>query len=185
MSSTQITFEFEDAESERRFLRRYMVPAWERFEEMDAFESGWFWRHGRFGRHGIDGLEEGGYSAYDWNTIAMSRSIAGRSFITRPSRRISPSVIDSNPAIIRSVVDLPQPEGPTRTRNSPSSMSIDTSSTATISVPSRSVNTFDTWSSSVLAMSVTSCRVTSCRSVRWSWSGHTLTPSANWSANRT
>ena len=59
MRSTQVTFELEDAESERRFLRQYMVPAWDRFEEMDAFESGWFWRHGRFARHGIDGLEEG------------------------------------------------------------------------------------------------------------------------------
>lgn len=59
MSSTQVTFEFEDMESERRFLQQYMVSAWDRFEEMDAFESGWFWRHGRVGRHGIDGLEEG------------------------------------------------------------------------------------------------------------------------------
>ncbi|MFC4553300.1 MULTISPECIES: hypothetical protein [Halorussus] len=59
MSSTQVTFEFEEMEAERRFLRRYMVPAWDRFEEMDAFESGWFWRHGRVHRHGIDGLEEG------------------------------------------------------------------------------------------------------------------------------
>ena len=59
MSSTQVTFEFEKTEDERRFLRRYMAPAWERFEEMDAFESGWFWRHGRFSRHGIDGLDEG------------------------------------------------------------------------------------------------------------------------------
>lgn len=59
MPSTQVTFEFEEREDERRFLRRYMVSAWERFEGMDAFESGWFWRHGRTGRHGIDGLEEG------------------------------------------------------------------------------------------------------------------------------
>lgn len=59
MSSTQVTFEFDRMEDERRFLREYMVPAWERFEGMDAFESGWFWRHGRSARHGIDGLEEG------------------------------------------------------------------------------------------------------------------------------
>jgi hypothetical protein len=37
--------------------------------------------------------------------------------------RISPPEIVSRPAIIRSAVDLPQPDGPTRTRNSPSSMS--------------------------------------------------------------
>ena len=34
--------------------------------------------------------------------------------------RISPSLISSRPAIIRSVVDLPQPEGPTSTISSPS-----------------------------------------------------------------
>ena len=36
---------------------------------------------------------------------------------------ISPSVGSSKPAIIRMVVDFPQPEGPNRTTNSPSSMS--------------------------------------------------------------
>src|SRR5580692_5424943 len=37
--------------------------------------------------------------------------------------RISPLVIASRPAIRRSSVDLPHPEGPTSTTNSPSSMS--------------------------------------------------------------
>jgi len=32
---------------------------------------------------------------------------------------ISPDVMSSSPAIIRSSVDLPQPEGPTNTTNSP------------------------------------------------------------------
>lgn len=59
MSSTQVTFDLADAEAERRFLREYMAPAWDRFEEMDAFESGWFWRHGNTGTHGVEGLEEG------------------------------------------------------------------------------------------------------------------------------
>jgi hypothetical protein len=36
---------------------------------------------------------------------------------------ISPPVIVSSPAIMRSSVDLPQPEGPTMTTNSPSAMS--------------------------------------------------------------
>jgi hypothetical protein len=34
--------------------------------------------------------------------------------------RIVPSLMSSSPAIIRSAVVLPQPDGPTRTRNSPS-----------------------------------------------------------------
>src|ERR1051325_2599590 len=40
--------------------------------------------------------------------------------------RISPPVMFSRPASMRSRVDLPQPEGPTRTTNSPSSIGIDT-----------------------------------------------------------
>jgi hypothetical protein len=35
----------------------------------------------------------------------------------------SPSVMSSSPAIIRSAVDFPQPDGPTRIMNSPSLMS--------------------------------------------------------------
>ncbi len=50
--------------------------------------------------------------------MAMSRSIGGSSFTTVSPIRISPEVIDSSPATIRSVVVLPQPEGPTRTMNS-------------------------------------------------------------------
>ncbi len=39
---------------------------------------------------------------------------------------IWPPPIDSSPAIMRSSVDLPQPEGPTSTTNSPSAMSTST-----------------------------------------------------------
>jgi hypothetical protein len=39
--------------------------------------------------------------------------------------RISPSVMSSNPATIRSAVDLPEPDGPTRTMKLPSAMSND------------------------------------------------------------
>jgi hypothetical protein len=38
--------------------------------------------------------------------------------------RITPEVMGSSPAIIRSSVDFPQPEGPTRVTNSPSAMPI-------------------------------------------------------------
>ncbi len=50
----------------------------------------------------------------------MSRSLAGTWFITLPSIAIVPAVIGSRPAIMRSTEDLPQPEGPSSTMNSPS-----------------------------------------------------------------
>ena len=46
-----------------------------------------------------------------------------------------PDVTGSSPAIMRNVVVLPQPEGPTKVKNSPSAMVSDRSSTATISRP--------------------------------------------------
>src|SRR6478736_1608345 len=62
--------------------------------------------------------------------MAMSRSFGSRSLTTRPPMDNSPDVIVSSPAIIRSAVDLPQPEGPTRTKNSPSATSSDSLWTA-------------------------------------------------------
>jgi len=53
----------------------------------------------------------------------MSRSLGGRLLATRPPIEIVPEVISSRPAIERSAVDLPQPDGPTRTMNSPSLIS--------------------------------------------------------------
>src|SRR5690349_6450653 len=58
--------------------------------------------------------------------MAMSRSFGGRSLTRRSPMRISPAVISSSPAIMRSSVDLPQPEGPTRTVKEPSAMSMST-----------------------------------------------------------
>src|SRR5215470_11511974 len=55
--------------------------------------------------------------------MAMSRSFGGTSLTTSPPIIISPSVMSSRPAIMRSVVDLPQPDGPTRTTNSWSAIS--------------------------------------------------------------
>src|ERR1700716_1694097 len=48
----------------------------------------------------------------------MSRSFGGRSLTTRSPMAISPAVTSSSPATMRRVVDLPQPDGPTRTMNS-------------------------------------------------------------------
>jgi len=52
--------------------------------------------------------------------MAMSRSAGSTSLTTRPSMSILPEVVVSRPAIMRSSVDLPQPEGPTSTQNWPS-----------------------------------------------------------------
>jgi hypothetical protein len=58
--------------------------------------------------------------------MAMSRSLGVSALTTRPPMAISPSLISSSPAIMRSSVDLPQPEGPTSTVNCPSSMEMST-----------------------------------------------------------
>src|SRR5579863_2283570 len=50
----------------------------------------------------------------------MPRSLGPSSVTSRPSMRIFPPLGSSSPAMSRSSVDLPQPDGPTRTRNSPS-----------------------------------------------------------------
>ena len=55
--------------------------------------------------------------------MAMLRSRGVMPLTTLPPIAISPSVISSRPAIIRSSVDFPQPDGPTRATNSPSSIS--------------------------------------------------------------
>ncbi len=54
---------------------------------------------------------------------------------TRSPNRIEPSLGVSNPAIIRSTVVLPQPDGPSSARKPPSLMSSETSFTAGLPVP--------------------------------------------------
>ena len=53
----------------------------------------------------------------------MSRSFDSTSLTTLLSIAMVPAVISSSPASMRSSVDLPQPDGPTSTMNSPSLMS--------------------------------------------------------------
>src|SRR6266576_2079576 len=53
----------------------------------------------------------------------MSRSRGAMSLTTVSPMRISPSLISSSPASILSAVDLPHPDGPTRTMNSVSLIS--------------------------------------------------------------
>src|ERR1700681_4292420 len=56
----------------------------------------------------------------------MSRSLGWTLLTTRSPIEIVPEVIFSSPASIRNKVDLPQPEGPTRTTKAPSSIGIET-----------------------------------------------------------
>ena len=62
--------------------------------------------------------------------MAMSRSLGATSLTTRSPILSVPVVISSSPAIMRRQVVLPQPDGPTRTMNSPSWIARFTSSTA-------------------------------------------------------
>src|SRR5438105_1907815 len=55
--------------------------------------------------------------------MAMRRSRGERSLTTRPPMRISPDVGASSPAIMRNRVVFPEPDGPRKTRNSPSRVS--------------------------------------------------------------
>src|SRR5216684_5670362 len=55
--------------------------------------------------------------------MAMSRSFGGMSLTTRPPISTIPALGRSSPATMLSSVDLPQPDGPTRTVNSPLSIS--------------------------------------------------------------
>src|SRR5579859_782619 len=56
----------------------------------------------------------------------MSRSLGWTLLTTRSPIEIVPEVMFSSPASILSKVDLPQPDGPTSTTNSPSSIGMDT-----------------------------------------------------------
>ena len=52
----------------------------------------------------------------------MLRSFGARCVTLRSPIRMSPPLTVSSPAIIRSSVDLPHPDGPSNTTNAPSSM---------------------------------------------------------------
>ena len=57
--------------------------------------------------------------------MAMPRSLGSSQVTFLPPIQIWPSATSSRPAIALSRVDLPQPEGPSSTMNSPCSMSSD------------------------------------------------------------
>src|SRR3954468_4142509 len=62
----------------------------------------------------------------------MSRSRGATSLTTRSPIEIDPPDASSSPATIRSAVDLPEPDGPTRIVNSPSAISRSSPSTARV-----------------------------------------------------
>ena len=64
-----------------------------------------------------------GKSAYDWKTVLTGRLCGGSWSMRLPLIQISPSVGATNPPIRFSVVVFPQPEGPSRQKNSPSRIS--------------------------------------------------------------
>ena len=70
-----------------------------------------------------------GHTAYDWNTMPMPRRSGGTatpaavSLSARPARSMRPALGISSPAIMRSVVVLPHPDGPSSVINSPFSIS--------------------------------------------------------------
>src|SRR6266850_1375571 len=64
--------------------------------------------------------------------MAMSRSFGATPLTTRSPIAIRPAEISSSPAIILKSVDLPQPEGPTSTQNSPSSTPTSTPCTTSV-----------------------------------------------------
>ena len=72
-----------------------------------------------------------GKRARSWNTMPRPRSPGSRSFTTWSPMKISPEVGVSRPEIMLRVVVLPQPDGPTMMRNSPSSIRRWTPATAT------------------------------------------------------
>ena len=73
-----------------------------------------------------------GKSAYDWNTMEMPRRAGGSPVTSASPIVMRPDVSVSRPATRRSVVDLPQPDGPSSTTSVPTAASKLTSSTARV-----------------------------------------------------
>src|SRR6202012_5908902 len=78
----------------------------------------------------LSNTERNGNSAYDWNTVFTFRLCGGMRETSVPSSRMRPAVGSSNPAMSRSVVVLPHPDGPSSEKNSPLETDRSTWSTA-------------------------------------------------------
>src|SRR5581483_4226979 len=68
-----------------------------------------------------------------WKTVFTSRAYGGWRVTSLPPRRTRPASGRSKPAISRSVVVLPEPEGPSIVKNSPCAISRSTCAIATTS----------------------------------------------------
>ncbi|MBX0324367.1 hypothetical protein EGH21_15155 [Halomicroarcula sp. F13] len=57
MIGATLKFEFVTPTDEDRFIREYLVDAWDRFLESDFWTNGWFWRYSQFAEYesGPDG----------------------------------------------------------------------------------------------------------------------------------
>ena len=73
----------------------------------------------------------------------MPRWAGGCCVTSLPSTKTWPLLADSRPAMMRSVVDLPQPDGPSRTQNVPGSMARSMPSSALVSP--HCLETFTNW----------------------------------------
>jgi hypothetical protein len=51
MVGANIEFDFATVADEERFIRDYLVDAWNRFETSDFFDVGWFWRYGPYNQY--------------------------------------------------------------------------------------------------------------------------------------
>src|SRR3984885_7466043 len=67
----------------------------------------------------LSDTERNGKSAYDWKTVFTFRLFGGFPETSAPSSRMRPAVGSSKPAISRSVVVFPHPDGPSSEKNSP------------------------------------------------------------------
>src|SRR5829696_7690008 len=83
--------------------------------------------------------------------MAILRARGGRSLTTCPPIRTSPWLGRSSPEMVRNSVVLPHPEGPRRTRYSPSSVARSTPSTAATRPPSNCLTRLRTSTTTVMA----------------------------------
>ena len=74
-----------------------------------------------------------GNSAYDWNTMRHVALVGGAQRDVLPPMSTRPLVTASSPATMRSVVVLPQPDGPSSVTSCPCCTVNETSSTAVTS----------------------------------------------------
>jgi len=71
-----------------------------------------------------------GNNASCWNTMLTGRRFGATSRIERPPMRTSPASGAMNPAMMRSSVVLPQPDGPRMEKKLPCGTASDSASTA-------------------------------------------------------